>query len=179
MQLELVFRNRHWLDSPSDAVLIRGRAVRLSLVRNRRARRYILRLSPDGAARVTIPRGGSAVEARQFVQKNISWIESQLLRQASRPVSPKTWLSGTKILFRGELVALRFEMDSSDARVYLGNEVLQIKDLNADLRPAVERHLWKLAMNELTARVAELAVVHQLTVRRVSVRNQRSRWGSC
>jgi len=132
-----------------------------------------------GLRAVTIPRGGSAVAAKQFVQKNISWIENQLLRQATRAVSPKTWLSGTKILFRGELVALRVEMDSSDARVYLGNEVLRIKDLNGDLRPAVERHLWKLAMNELTARVVELAVLHQLIVRRVSVRNQRSRWGSC
>lgn len=179
MQLELVFRNQRSADSSSDALLIRGRAVRLSLVRNRRARRYILRLSPDGAARVTIPRGGSAVQARQFVQKNISWIENQLLRQAAQPASSKIWIPGTEILFRGEPTRLRVDMNSGNRQVYLGNEALQIADSSGDLRRAVERHLWKLAAGELRSRVAELAALHQLTVRRVMVRNQRSRWGSC
>ena len=179
MQLELVFRNQRSPDSKSDALLIRGQAVRLSLVRNRRARRYILRLSLDGAARVTIPRGGSAVQARQFVQKNISWIESQLLRQAAQPASPRTWLPGTEILFRGEPTRLRVDTNGSNSLVYLGNEAFQIANSSGDLRPAVERHLWQLAAVELTTRVAELAALHQLTVRRVIVRNQRSRWGSC
>jgi predicted metal-dependent hydrolase len=179
MQLELVFRNQRPVDSPNDALLIRGRAVRLSMVRNRRAKRYILRLSPEGAARVTIPRGGSALQARQFVQKNIAWIESQLLRQAARPASPKIWLDGTEIFFRGEITRLRVERDGSNAKVYLSNQDLQLKDSSGDLRPAAERHLWKLAASELTARVDELARLHQLTVRRVTVRSQRSRWGSC
>jgi predicted metal-dependent hydrolase len=43
----------------------------------------------------------------------------------------------------------------------------------------VERHLWKLAAKEFPPRVFELAAAHQLPVRRVTVRNQRSRWGSC
>jgi predicted metal-dependent hydrolase len=36
-----------------------------------------------------------------------------------------------------------------------------------------------MAGKELPARVAELAAQHGLTVKCVSVRNQRSRWGSC
>jgi predicted metal-dependent hydrolase len=43
----------------------------------------------------------------------------------------------------------------------------------------VERHLWRLAARELPGRVLELASLHQLPVRRICVRNQRSRWGSC
>ncbi|HRT55585.1 MAG TPA: hypothetical protein P5038_03055, partial [Candidatus Paceibacterota bacterium] len=38
----------------------------LRLVRNVRARRYILRLSREGLPQVTIPRGGSAAEATAF-----------------------------------------------------------------------------------------------------------------
>ena len=41
------------------------------------------------------------------------------------------------------------------------------------------KHLWKLAAAELPPKVFELAAAHQLNVRRVTVRNQRSRWGSC
>jgi predicted metal-dependent hydrolase len=36
-----------------------------------------------------------------------------------------------------------------------------------------------LAARELPARVLELAAPHHLPVQRVTVRNQRSRWGSC
>ena len=50
----------------------------LLLVRNPRARRYLLRLRPDGTARVTIPRGGSQAEARAFVERNRGWLEKQI-----------------------------------------------------------------------------------------------------
>ena len=48
-----------------------------------------------------------------------------------------------------------------------------------DLRPAVEHHLRELASRELPLRVLALAAEHGLTVQRVLVRNQKSRWGSC
>jgi predicted metal-dependent hydrolase len=44
---------------------------------------------------------------------------------------------------------------------------------------AVERELIVRAKHQLPTRLLELAAVHQLTVTRVSVRNQRWRWGSC
>ena len=60
-----------------------------------------------------------------------------------------------------------------------GSEVLRVANTSGDLRPAVERHLRKVAAQELTTRVVQLAALHQLPVKRVTVRNQRSRWGSC
>ena len=47
------------------------------------------------------------------------------------------------------------------------------------LDPAVEKELRSRARRELPARLLELARKQGLTVTRVSVRNQRSRWGSC
>ena len=44
---------------------------------------------------------------------------------------------------------------------------------------AVEAHLLRLAKQELPPRCFEFAARHDLSVARVSVRNQRSRWGSC
>jgi len=41
------------------------------------------------------------------------------------------------------------------------------------------RALIRQARQELPARLQELAAAHGITVTRVSVRNQRSRWGSC
>jgi hypothetical protein len=47
------------------------------------------------------------------------------------------------------------------------------------LPPDVVRALRARAKHELPRRLLELAAEHRLAVARVSVRNQRSRWGSC
>jgi predicted metal-dependent hydrolase len=96
-----------------------------------------------------------------------------------RPSRPQTWLAGTEILFRGERVRLEAGANGESGIVRFGGEAVPVADATADLRPAIERHLRKLATRELPPRVLELAALHSLPVRRVTVRNQRSRWGSC
>jgi predicted metal-dependent hydrolase len=49
----------------------------------------------------------------------------------------------------------------------------------APLAPDVERAFRTRAAHELPARLLELAAQHGLTVSRISVRNQKWRWGSC
>jgi predicted metal-dependent hydrolase len=48
-----------------------------------------------------------------------------------------------------------------------------------DIPADVVRELRERATRELPARLLELAAVHGLTVARVSIRNQKWRWGSC
>jgi len=158
---------------------VAGRPRRLALVKNPRARRYLLRVRSDGVVRVTIPRGGSAAEARRFAARNTGWIEKQLLQLATNPPGPKPWLLGTKILFRGIPTELQPGQNGDLGKVRLGTELVRVRAPAGDLRPDVERHLWRLAARELPPRVRELAAQHQLPLLRVSVRNQRSRWGSC
>ena len=166
---------------PSDEnwLLVGARRVRLHFVRHRRARRYVLRLRSDGSARVTVPRGGSVLEAKQFAGRQVAWLERQLLRQAAQTAQPRPWLHGTEILFRGDSVRLEFGGNGQTDLLHFAQEVVRVRSAEPDLRPAVERHLWRLAARELPARVLELAALHQLPVQRVTVRNQRSRWGSC
>jgi hypothetical protein len=179
VQLEWLFGPRQ-PDPSGDQWLVAGtRRVRLWFIRNRRARRYILRLRPDGGARVTVPRGGSLAEAKRFAEKNVGWLEQQLLRQALRPQRPETWSAGTVIFFRGEPERLEPRENGEAALIRFGGEVVPVPATGGDLRPAIERHLRQLATRELPARVFELAALHQLAVKRVMVRNQRSRWGSC
>jgi len=101
-------------------------------VRHRRARRYVLRVDPDGRVRVTIPRGGSRREAEAFATGHAEWIARQRAR-------------------------LPQYSHSTEER----------------------RLLRDRARRELPPRLLALAAAHGLTVSRVSIRNQRSRWGSC
>jgi predicted metal-dependent hydrolase len=163
---------------PSNpTVQVGAQALPLLMVRHPRARRYLLRLRPDGTARVTIPRRGTVSEAWEFVQRNVPWLEQQWLKLQARPPKPSTWFLGTDILFRGQWVRL-VESDQP-GRLQVGDQQVRIATLAGDLRPAVEHHLRRVATRELSARVMELAAAHGLTVRRVSIRNQRTRWGSC
>ena len=164
----------------AEILSINGREIPIALVRNRRARRYVLRLRADGLARLTIPRSGSVTEAWQFAQRHGDWLEKQLKRFAARsmqPMRPKEWFAGTEILFRGERV--KSATDDEQKIIRFGTESLRVTDITADLRPAIEKYLRGLAAKELPLRTQEFAAMHQLTVRRVSVRSQRSRWGSC
>jgi predicted metal-dependent hydrolase len=179
VQFELPFGLERLIQPDEAWLRVGARPVRLWLVRNRRARRYVLRLRPDGVARVTIPRGGTAIEARRFAERSAGWLEKQLLRQATQPRRPATWAIGTEILFRGERVRLEACVGGQDGSVRFAGEAVPVPAGATDLRPAIERHLRGLAARELPARVLELAALHKLQVQRVIVRNQRSRWGSC
>lgn len=163
--------------SPDEVLMAGTKPVPVTFARHTRARRYILRLRSDGTARVTVPRGGTFAEARGFAQRQTAWLERQLVRLASKPVEARDWRIGGNILLRGEAVLL--EADPSGRRILFARETVRVADVTADLRPALEKHLRKLAALELPPRVLKLAALHSLAVRRVSVRDQRSRWGSC
>ena len=121
----------------------------LVFVRHPRARRYVLRVRPDATVRVTVPRWGSRKEATAFAERERPWIEKQLRRIT--------------------VDELR-QASAPDA----GSDGLSLQG-----RQLAGREFLDLAARQLVPRLKELARIHGLTVNRVSVRNQRSRWGSC
>jgi predicted metal-dependent hydrolase len=114
-----------------------SRSDTVVFVRHRRARRYILRVLPDGTLRVTLPRWGAKREAQAFVESSRLWIDRQRLRLQRR----------------------KLQRPAGDARV--------------------ERLARACAARELPAQLLQLAEAHGIHVRRISIRNQQTRWGSC
>jgi predicted metal-dependent hydrolase len=153
-------------------------------VRVRRARRYILRVRPDGTLRVTIPRGGSRAEAAQFVVQQQRWVEREQGRVRDTH-APRAWTGGTTLLFRGEPAVIRvaagplgLDVRYADRRLHVTGDLVAAGRAG-DLRPFIERDLRAAARAELPPRLLALAAEHGLTIARVMIRNQRSRWGSC
>jgi hypothetical protein len=151
-----------------------GRSLPLHFVRHPRARRYVLRLDRDGAARVTVPRGGSLRAAREFAERHTAWVERQIQERQTTPAAP-AWGNGTEFLFRGETVVLTVAAERQ--RAAFADQEFSLHP--GGVRQHVERHLQTLAAAELVVRTNELAAQHGVTICRVIVRNQRSRWGSC
>lgn len=150
----------------------------IEFVRVARARRYVLRMRPDGRLRLTVPRGGSRAEGLRLVEKHRAWIEQERVRLAAAQGS-RAWTTGTSILLRGQMETIVVTPAGTAATVTYGDRTVSIPQGIVDVRPLVERDLRELAREELVPRLGELASAHELVVGRVTIRNQRSRWGSC
>ncbi|MFM8335585.1 MAG: M48 family metallopeptidase [Opitutaceae bacterium] len=147
--------------------------------RSPRARNYRLTLRRDGTAVATIPAGGSEREALRFVEQHRGWLERARERQRRRPRSAEIWVPGTHVLWRGEMTEVRVAAQGERPQVCLAADVFRVPRLDGDLRPTLEAHFARRARVELPARAWELAALAGVDVRAVTVRNQRSRWGSC
>lgn len=149
------------------------------MVRSARAENYRLTLRRDGVAVLTIPARGSEREARRFLEAQREWLERARERQQRRPKAAEVWVPGTHVLWRGELTEIRIALAGERPAVCLAADVFRVPRLDRDVRPTLEAHFLRRAKVELPARTWELAAVTGVAVRQVSVRNQRSRWGSC
>src|SRR5205823_3893369 len=142
-------------------------------------RRYTLRI--DAALRevvLTIPPRGSLREARDFAQKHGSWIAARLerlpeaapfahgaevpLRGVAHRITHRTGQRGTvwtETSVHGRLLCVAGERPHLDRRIgdFLNREARR------DLEAASRRH----------------AAILGIVIKRVSVRDQSSRWGSC
>jgi len=164
---------------------IKGAERAIRFERSARARHYRLTLRRDGTALVTIPAQGSQRAAEKFAAQHAEWLARARERQARRPQVPTVWALGAAVLWRGEPCEIRVasaaELGAARWRVQvsLGGELFRVAKLEGDLRPTLEAHFARVARAELPLRIAELAASVGLAVKRVTVRDQRSRWGSC
>jgi predicted metal-dependent hydrolase len=151
----------------------------IRLRRHRQARRYTLRIA--AATReviLTIPPRGTLKEARAFAQKHGGWIAARLCRlpEAVR------FADGVVVPLRGvpHLIAHR-----RGARGTVWIETAGAENLLcvAGEAPHIDRrigdYLRREAKRELEAASKKFAAGLGVAVRRVAVRDQASRWGSC
>ena len=158
-----------------ESLEIEGRRVALKLRRNPRARRVILRLDAgDGAAVLTIPPGYSNREALAFLEKNRGWLAARLRRL------PQTipFLAGTEIPILGEAHLIVHE---PQARRGLWREPgrLFVSGREEHLARRVTDYLKAEGKREITQRAHAKAAEIGRKVARVTLRDTRSRWGSC
>jgi predicted metal-dependent hydrolase len=92
-RISLPFGERLRADAPRP-VRVGHRVHLVRFVRVRRARRYVLRMRPDGTLRVAMPPFGSVAEAKAFIQSQEKWIARQRLRalraNAAQPSAAET-----------------------------------------------------------------------------------------
>jgi predicted metal-dependent hydrolase len=150
------------------------------LRRHRQARRYTLRIQAASREVVlTMPPRGNLGDARAFAQKNGAWIAARLRRLPQ--AAPFT--AGAMLPLRG--VPHRIEhRPLARGTVWTeagedGAHMLCVAGDRAHLTRRVGDYLKRAAKHDLQAACRRYAADLGVPVKRVSVRDQTSRWGSC
>jgi predicted metal-dependent hydrolase len=155
-----------------------GESALVTLVINRRARRISLRIDPTRReATVTSPSKRACKEALQFAEERIPWILAQLARLPTPTVIEHNGV----IPIRGAPHRLRHEAGRGGA-TYLEQpeRALVVHAPDAKLFAGrVVRFLKAEATQALCESVDRHAVTLGVKPGRITVKDTRSRWGSC
>lgn len=154
----------------------KGVELPVEFVRKTGCKRYILRLSNRGTARLTLPYHGNVREASTFLGRNLHWLDQQIEKRKTAALKSE-WTIGSLVLVNGKAIELRLGAESNC--VQFGEDILRIPEGTEDLKPAVQAKLISMANEHLPRRTIELAESQGLEIRRISIRSQRTRWGSC
>lgn len=152
---------------------------------SRRARRMWLRVSRWGSVEVVVPARHSAAGIARFVADNRAWIE-RTQKEFAREYGPAPKLVlPTRLVLRatGETWTVQFRHAPGGRprlREMPGRLVIEGGPKTPDTwRPLLSRWLQRHARDELVPWLAAAALDIGVRYRRVQVRGQRTRWGSC
>lgn len=165
-----------------------GTAI-VELKRSRRARRMTLRVLPGGQIVVVIPENASRnilAKAKVFAEENAVWLKRNL-EKSLRKAPPKrqslfNFLKERPVLSAfGKSYALEFGNASIEPfYVFRENSPVSVLCLRSGYESAdAESLLRRIAAKVLPERARMMAQNAGIGLGKVSVRAQRSRWGSC
>ena len=143
---------------------------------NPRARRVLLRV--DATARrieLVLPRGVAAEHGLRFLDAQRGWVAARL---ATLPQAVP-FAEGAVVPVLGVPHRICREHDPAAAPVAIGDGEIRVRGEAAHLPRRVRDHLVRLARQELGQRAREVAARIDKPVARVTVRDTKSRWGSC
>lgn len=154
-----------------------GQTIHVRLEVNPKARRLILRLDERNREAVAIaPSKRKIGEAAEFARDRLDWIAKHLQALPVHLVLE----DGGVFKLRGEDCHITLEGQGRVAKLIPGEpQVLSVPGLPETIGRRVERYLKNAAKQDLSAAVIRYCDQLGVEARRVTVKDTRSRWGSC
>ena len=159
--------------SASDPVLPGSPPIPLILRRSARARRISLRISQlDGRVTLTLPKQVAEREALEFAREKELWIRKHLeARGADVSVG-----FGIKIPLGGRLLEV---VPGAGRGVVLGSDVIEVPGAADRVSARLCGYLKQVARDRLAGACDDYAARLGRPYRKITLRDTRSRWGSC
>ncbi len=168
---------------PLKVVLLPG-IGKVTLSQSSRSKRIKLSVRSNRKVMVSFPDYVSFREAADFAGKNADWIIKQ---QSKYTLGSTAYQPGTSVRTRFHTINFRsegekfsvkqkkFEIFLSYPEIFEGSEPELHEAVN---RVMVSVYRWE-ARAYLPGRLAELAALHGFSYNRITIRDNRSNWGSC
>ncbi|MBK1876377.1 M48 family metallopeptidase [Pelagicoccus mobilis] len=172
-------------DSESSSANFQSSPLRRADVRfskHPRAKRYLAKVDREGNIVLTVPKRGTQRDALAFANDHRDWLFEEQQKARAALVDPKRLRGlqrGDRIWFRGERVELSIEKDWGRPLLCFAERRVYIADEDMDLRRPLKGFLKEMAKREFPALVQSYASKFGLEVKKVVIRDQKTRWGSC
>ncbi|HEX2172948.1 MAG TPA: SprT family zinc-dependent metalloprotease [Dehalococcoidia bacterium] len=152
--------------------------------RSARARYARLRASPRAGLEVVLPAGADPAEVTRLIEANQAWILTQLDRIQSPPaVEANRLTDGATLPFLGRPVTLAVRVRPGDfVQTALRGNTIAVEVPERDdrlIRAALEAWYRRQARRVIAEQVADINQSFGFTYQRITIKDQRSRWGSC
>ena len=161
-----------------------GFPFHVEVVRTDRKRSASIRLLGD-LVKVIVPMTLSDSRIRDLIVKRTSWIKSKLQEQSDRPIAAsREYVSGETVTYLGKNYRLKVLIGDQPSmklkRGYVEATITQ-SDLNPEktIRSLLQDWYRSLAERRLCEKTVRLAQVIGVNPSSVTIKDYKSRWGSC
>lgn len=156
-------------------LLADGRNIPIHIRQSSRARRILLKVGPyDRKVEVVIPAGVSASEGLKFARSQARWVAGRL----SHICEKVPFIDGSTFPLLDQPVTIKQTDNRSAIPILLKNELL-VGGQSDTTSGRVRRWLCDRAAKEIKPRVIAMSELLGRKPARISMRDTRTRWGSC
>jgi predicted metal-dependent hydrolase len=175
------------MGTPDQQFLPFTEAPRYRIRENRRAKRIILRVTVAHGLEVVVPSAAARRQIPEILEKNRTWIERAMKKLCAEQIAAIQELKTPPATISLPAVAETWTVTQEHifgARARLQEKPLHHLHLRGDLRDgvwptALRAWLVERAEREFSVWLKQLSERTQLAYARLTVRLQRTRWGSC
>ncbi len=150
----------------------------VTIKRSKKAKRLALRLDPaERIMNLVVPQKVSIEKAYFFAMEHEEWVRETL----NKLPAPIAFTNGTTLPIFGDRITLDIRIDKSLKRTYLRqyDDILCVRTYQSDPTNRIVTHLKKIARAGLADIASDKAEQIGKTISNISVRDTKSRWGSC
>lgn len=156
---------------------IKGQNVDFSLKRSARSKRLRIQLSLENGLEVVAPKRMSERQIFNFISKKQNWIYTKIRYFDKLAKSSKR--GEDEIYYLGQLFKLQIENGEHNKVEFDGINFRVVLSKNSNLKQVLEAWYRKEAHLNLVSMTTQLAEEYGYTINSVTIRHQKTRWGSC
>ena len=168
--------------------VLRIQDLEIKLKKSFKAKNISIKIKPFEGVLVTVPMLVSFKIAEDFVKTKIKWINKNLDKVQKQEQSHTFFSANNSFKTRSHLVHIistelsknTVHMENTNVKVFISKKLSISSEENQLYIRNIILEIWRKEAKEyLPKRVKELAIEHDFNYEKLTIKNTKSRWGSC